>query len=80
MYSALVRIIDLSADEEMLKGLIERCERLLGSLAPSLDEGAYDNVYFQASVLLEQYGDGRFSIYFKERFEKLSKKEEEVFK
>ena len=69
----------MSADEKRLKSLIDRCENLLGSLAPSLDERAYEDAYAQASFLLEQYGNGRFFTYFKERVERLDE-EEEVFK
>lgn len=78
--SILLRIVNLSENEKKLEELISRGERLLMSLAPALDERAYDDAYARASVLLEQYGNGRFVTYFRERFEALGKKEEEVFK
>lgn len=77
----LLRIVGLSEDEKKLEQLVLRGERLLvGSLAPSLDERPYEDVCAQISGLLEQYKDGRFATYFRERFEALGKKEEQVFK
>ncbi|MBI2106508.1 hypothetical protein HYT57_00850 [Candidatus Woesearchaeota archaeon] len=76
----LLKLVKLSEDERRLEVLISRGEDLLSSLTANLNELDYDKVYLEVSVLLEQYGNRRFSTYFKERFEKLSKKEEEVFK